>query len=81
MFKQGDWVVYKDYTDPYVVAWIGGTVASIYPVNARGYVYGWHDPRAVFSGGRVNQPYEMEVSLSDCVLIPKEVVDIMRGAE
>ena len=44
------------------------------------YIFGWHDPRLVFSGLPVNTDSNyLIVDLSQCEPITQEVADIMRG--
>jgi hypothetical protein len=79
MFKQGDWVKYKDEADPFIVDRVVGYNVYIYPYS-ESYQFGWHDPRAIFGGHKVEtHRLTTKVLDRDCTLIPKEVVDIMRG--
>ena len=80
MFKQGDWVKYKEESNPYRVDRVVGYNVYIHPVSDNGYQFGWVDYRALFSGAPQPKKHGEIMALDrDCTLIPPEVVDIMRG--
>jgi hypothetical protein len=80
-FKQGDWVKILDEPEPFRVERVVGYNVYVVP-TIRSFAFGWVDYRSIFNNNGVNElrnTMEIKVLDRDCTLIPKEVVDIMRG--